>query len=40
MKRRLFVLAAALVSFFALVVSASACHWGAYQPEEPSELRD
>lgn len=39
MKRRLFVLAAALASFFALAVSASACHWGAYQPEEPEELR-
>ena len=39
MKRRLFVLAAALVSFFAVVASASACSWGAYQPEEPEELR-
>ena len=24
----------------ALSVSASACHWGLYQPEEPKCLRD
>lgn len=37
---RLFViLATSICTLMALSISASACSWGAYQPEEPKCLR-
>ncbi|SHK25990.1 cyclic lactone autoinducer peptide [Tepidibacter formicigenes] len=44
MKKRLFttmaILGVSLFTFFAHTISASACLWGAYQPEEPKTLRE
>lgn len=44
MKNRLFMLLAGIgvsvLTFAATTTSASACIWGAYQPEEPKMLRE
>lgn len=37
--RKLITVVAAMCTMMALSVSASACMWGAYQPEEPKCLR-
>lgn len=37
---KLLTLSAAVFTFFAMTISASACTFGCYQPEEPKCLRD
>lgn len=40
MKKKLFSLAAVIMTAVAAVVASSACVWIAYQPEEPKCLRE
>lgn len=44
MKNKLFTMMAvvgvSVLTFFAQTVSASACFWACYQPEEPKLLRE
>ena len=38
--KKLIALAAVVCTFVATTLSASACFWGYYQPEEPKGLRE
>ncbi|MCY6354794.1 AgrD family cyclic lactone autoinducer peptide [Clostridium sp. ZS2-4] len=38
--KKIVSLLAAFFTFFAFSISASACAWSAYQPEEPNCLRE
>lgn len=38
--KKLVAIAAIVCTFVATTLSASACWWGFYQPEEPRALRD
>lgn len=40
MKKKLFLLIAALSTVIAATVASSACYWLAYQPVEPKSLKE